>query len=716
VDTIKVFNGSHQLQFPFCGGLNNPQFSSFNLNQDTFPDLFVFDKSGNKVFAFINKGIHDSVAYKYFPSAENYFPNNLQGWALMRDMNCDGETDLISTNGPFLEIYFAHRNADQTISYQLKKFYQHGVGYVPFATYYIPGGTSGNIYETPTDIPIVADIDNDGDVDFLTFDQTSMIWCYKNRQAEDGMLCTDSIRLKNTEWCWGHLEDNSIRAVTLNINCTEPTQRHGNAKHLGNTMCTIDVDNDGDQDLVKGNISFSNLSLLINGKINGVDSFISQDTLFPNYDVPYNKATFAAPFAVDINNDKQPDILAAPNAQYISENRKCVSYYKNFGAGNAHQFRLQTDSFLVSEMIDVGEGNFPTFFDYNNDSLPDLVMGSNGAFDSLTRSFVARLYLYKNTGTKNHAEFHLISDDWLNLSAWHKRMLAPCFGDIDGDNLPDLFLGTDSGKIIFMKNMGWSTLPQFSLQSFNYQNLSVGSSCTPQLIDLNNDNLLDLVCGKLDGKLTYFENTGTATNPIFTKQTDSLGKVDVRENADLYGYSAPCFMRFTKSSPLSLLVGNKYGHVFQYENSSGNLTGAFHLQSNMFSNINCGERAAPTAAQLLGNDSIEILCGAYRGGVQLYTNSSSSNSNGISTIKNNYEQLLLYPNPCEDKLSVSGFQFSENTKVEIENILGQVILSLSNYPTSDNYQLNTSNLPVGIYFIKVVDAAGFQHTAKFVKQ
>ena len=713
-DTLKVYNGAHQLKYPFAGGLNNAQFSAINLNQDTVPDLFVFDRSGNKILCFINQGIHDSVCYKYYPEAENWFPKNLTNWVLIRDMNCDGEGDLLTQSGAYLYLYLAHRNTDGTLSYQLKNFFQHGVGYVPFVNYFIPGGTSGNLYATAADIALIDDLDNDGDLDILTFDQTSMIWEYKNLQAEDGVSCTDSMRFQNTSWCWGYLQDNYVREVSLGISCSVP--RLGGAKHSGNTLAAIDIDKDGDIDIVKGNISWSNLSMLYNQPQNGMDSIYLQDTLFPSNNHPYRTDQFAAPFIVDVNNDKQPDLLVSPNAQYFSENKNCVSFYKNTGIGGLQPFQFESDSFLVSDMIDAGEGNYPAFFDYNNDSLPDIIMGNNGTYDTSSHSFIARLFLYKNTGTKNHAQFNLISADWLHLSTLHQRMLAPCFGDLDNDGLPDMLLGNDSGKIIYFKNMGWAASPQFVLQNYYYQNINVGSSCTPQLIDLNQDNLPDLVCGKQDGRLTYYQNTGTATNAIFTKQTDSLGRVNVIENGDLWGYSAPYFLHFSPTAPLSLLVGNKYGHVFQYENISNNFSGTFMLQSNNFSNINCGERAAPTASQLMGNDSVEIVCGAYRGGVQLYTNGGIGIPNSISSLPIKNEQLILYPNPVRTELTIHNEQSAIKT-IEVRNMLGQMVICPLLFANSTDYfKLNTEHLPSGIYFIKVTDIKGYQQTAKFVKE
>lgn len=55
-----------------------------------------------------------------------------------------------------------------------------------------------------------------------------------------------------------------------------------------------------------------------------------------------------------------------------------------------------------------------------------------------------------------------------------------------------------------------SNFPQYSLapNGFNFQNLDVGSNSTPQLVDVDNDGLLDIVSGELFGKISYFRNTG----------------------------------------------------------------------------------------------------------------------------------------------------------------------------------------------------------------
>jgi hypothetical protein len=92
-DSVQVnVNGKNQ-KFPFVGGMNAPQFSEIDLNQDGTMDLLVFDRSGERLMTFINEGISDSVSYLYRPEYEALFPQ-ARDFLLAADYNCDGKTSL----------------------------------------------------------------------------------------------------------------------------------------------------------------------------------------------------------------------------------------------------------------------------------------------------------------------------------------------------------------------------------------------------------------------------------------------------------------------------------------------------------------------------------------------------------------------------------------------------------------------------------------------
>ena len=66
---IVVIENNDTLLNPWTGGLNAVQISKIDLNFDSMEDLFVFDRTGNKVLTYINSG----DAFIYDPSYESKF-------------------------------------------------------------------------------------------------------------------------------------------------------------------------------------------------------------------------------------------------------------------------------------------------------------------------------------------------------------------------------------------------------------------------------------------------------------------------------------------------------------------------------------------------------------------------------------------------------------------------------------------------------------------
>jgi hypothetical protein len=84
-----------------------------------------------------------------------------------------------------------------------------------------------------------------------------------------------------------------------------------------------------------------------------------------------------------------------------------------------------------------------------------------------------------------------------------------------------------------------------------------------------------------------------------------------------------------------------------------------------------------------------------------------NNTNGINEYVNNSLEGLLFPNPAENKISIK--LNSAISKIEILDSKGQLILL-----QKDNL-IDISNLPSGIYFVKVFTENGKLFSSKFVK-
>ena len=90
---------------------------------------------------------------------------------------------------------------------------------------------------------------------------------------------------------------------------------------------------------------------------------------------------------------------------------------------------------------------------------------------------------------------------------------------------------------------------------------------------------------------------------------------------------------------------------------------------------------------------------------------------GISAPTMNDERLMVYPNPTNEWLIVNGKWLIGNTKIEVTDVLGRIVLTQQiNNSTNQQTRLDVSNLTAQIYILKSTDTKGFQRTAKFVKE
>ncbi|PLX22697.1 MAG: hypothetical protein C0599_05825 [Salinivirgaceae bacterium] len=90
--------------------------------------------------------------------------------------------------------------------------------------------------------------------------------------------------------------------------------------------------------------------------------------------------------------------------------------------------------------------------------------------------------------------------------------------------------------------------------------------------------------------------------------------------------------------------------------------------------------------------------------------------NAVGIFSANTNELNAYPNPVTSTMNIY-FNGSTNpdTKVDIYDAVGKLVLSQS-ITGSTNYQLNLSELPRGIYMLKLVDNSNVIQTKKIIKE
>jgi len=130
---------------------------------------------------------------------------------------------------------------------------------------------------------------------------------------------------------------------------------------------------------------------------------------------------------------------------------------------------------------------------------------------------------------------------------------------LDGDGDQDLLVCNYGGVLRYFKNTGTASNPQFAPPQQNAFGISpvdqVGFST---FADLDKDGDLDLLIGEYYGALLYYKNTGSVTNPQFAAPlTNPFGLVSVNYIA------APIFADLDADGDMDLLVG-EYENGFKY--------------------------------------------------------------------------------------------------------------------------------------------------------
>jgi hypothetical protein len=89
---FKLMDGSKQIESPFWGGFNSPQFQHMDLNGDKLLDIIVFDRYDSKVMPFLRL---ENDVFQYAPEYEASLPKGLN-YFKTADINSDGKWDIFT--------------------------------------------------------------------------------------------------------------------------------------------------------------------------------------------------------------------------------------------------------------------------------------------------------------------------------------------------------------------------------------------------------------------------------------------------------------------------------------------------------------------------------------------------------------------------------------------------------------------------------------------
>ncbi len=272
----------------------------------------------------------------------------------------------------------------------------------------------------------------------------------------------------------------------------------------------VDLDNDGDQDVMSGD--------------RPGDFYYYQNTgtpSSPTFSAPVMNpfgitgagAKYTQPTFVDIDNDGDLDMFSG----HVSGD---VWFWENIGTVSAPNFNLgYTNPFGFTTSPDPYGYTAGSFVDLDNDGDKDFVTGST----------YGDTYYYENTGTVSAPAFIAPTMNPFGLANTGGYYSTATNVDLDNDGDKDLF-AANGDSFEYFQNTGTASAPAFA---GNVQNPFLLTAITGSLngasasfADLDNDGDLDMISGASSGNLFYYQNS----SPTSIAKIEEIAGVSIYPN------------------------------------------------------------------------------------------------------------------------------------------------------------------------------------------
>ncbi|MCB0567958.1 MAG: T9SS type A sorting domain-containing protein, partial [Phaeodactylibacter sp.] len=305
--------------------------------------------------------------------------------------------------------------------------------------------------------------------------------------------------------------------------------------------------------------------------------------------------------------------------------------------------------------------------------------------------YTSRIALYLNTGSVGEPAFTLSTEDFGMLSIYNLKAIHPAVGDLTNDGVPELVLGLEDGRLQAYTNSQSALSNYFPMDPNPLADATLYGYARPQLIDVDENGTLDLLCGARNGAMAWIENSGTPSAPQFILREDTLGGVLPE------GYFQECSPTFLKQENGDYLIyyGQRDGRVSLYR---GRLDEDFTLLTSHLAAIDVGERATLAIYDLNADGVPELLMGNMRGGIEIFE------ANLVSPTAEPAKKQLsakAFPNPALEEAWIEVEGLDEPASLLLFDATGRLVYNEKIRAGNASLHLNLHGLNAGLYYYHI---------------
>jgi hypothetical protein len=548
---------------PFLGGYDVPRPQLVDIDGDGDLDLFLQERSGQVVF-------YERVDGRWVWRTDRFHDLDVGEWYRFVDLDGDSLPDLLG------ETRFSHVRAWRNVG-------RRGAPRFALWADSLRDVAGKPIFADRQNILNVIDIDCHGRLDLFIGKVEGIIDRYE--AADPGPDGVPRFALINHKW------------EGIEIIGGDPNQGPRPSRHGANTMAFGDIDGDGDVDLLWGDFFEQGLLLIRNDGTSCSDpSLRGTPVRFP-VGAPLITSGYNAPTLGDLDNDGDLDLVMGVIGGAFIPRTTSVDNLLLVEQTAPGVFTTRTRQLI--QAVDVGSESAPVLADLDGDGDLDLLVGSKihpqGEGSTITR--------WENVGTRTAPSFAHRGE----LPERFEYQSVPAVGDLDGDGLVDLLVGSWRDRLSYWRNTGTATAPVWGLADSTIVTITRGSNAVPALADLDGDGDLDLMVGEASGQLNFYRNTGTRTAPVFELVSDNFQGIDVGRRA------TPVLADFDGDGKVDLLIGTEDGTMQLWRNVT---TGAdLRFERVVEFAVSSDAYAAPAAGDLDGDGDLDLMVGTMSGGL-----------------------------------------------------------------------------------------------------